>query len=134
MRQDLHGHSPCGELLGTKILDVAADGDAIELGYEAGADFTNRLGNVAGAMIAAMLDSVTGLAALASLPEDRVAVHTALQVEYLKPARPGRMTGRGQVVERTDRDVRSRGELLDDDGVLVARAEASLRILQKRQA
>jgi hypothetical protein len=44
-------------------------------------------------------------------------------------ALPGRLTGRGEVVDRTERTIRSRGELLDDDGNRLASAEATLRIL-----
>ncbi len=133
MREDLHGHSPYGELVGTTVLSADVDGKAIEVGYEARHEFTNRIGTISGGMLSAMLDSVTGLAALVALPEELTAVHTSLKVEYLRPVRPSRLTGRARVVEHVDRDIRSEGELLDAEGTIVARGEATLRVLRKKR-
>ena len=133
MRKDLHGHSPYGELIGTTILSADAEGKAIEVAYEAREEFTNRIGTVSGGMLSAMLDSVTVLAALVALPEELTAAHTTLRVEYLRPVRPGRLTGRARVLELGEREIQSQGELIDGDGTTVARAEATLRILRKKQ-
>ena len=105
----------------------------MEVEYRARREFTNRIGTVAGAMIAGLLDSVTGLVANAGLPEDRFAVHKALSVEYHRLVTPGRLTGRGEVLDRTERTIRSRGELLDEDGNRLASAEATLRILSRAE-
>ncbi len=134
MRRDLHGHSPYGELIGTTILSADAEGKAIEVAYEAREEFTNRIGTVSGGMLSAMLDSVTGLAALIALSEDMTAAHTTLRVEYLRPVRPGRLTGRARVLELGERKIQSQGELIDGDGTTVARAEATLRILRKKRS
>ncbi len=134
MRRDLHGHSPYGELIGTTIVSADAEGKAIEVAYEAREEFTNRIGTVSGGMLSAMLDSVTGLAALIALSEDLTAAHTTLRVEYLRPVRPGRLSGRARVVEHGDREIRSQGELIDGDGMTVARGEATLRILRKKRS
>jgi uncharacterized protein (TIGR00369 family) len=106
----------------------------MEVEYQARPEFTNRIGTVAGAMIAGLLDSVTGLVANAGLPEGQFAVHKTLSVEYQRLVAPGRLTGRGEVVDRTERTIRSRGELLDDDGNRLASAEATLRILRRADA
>ena len=134
MRQDLHGHSPYGELIGTTILSTDAEGKAIEVAYEAREEFTNRIGTVSGGMLSAMLDSVTGLAALVALPDELTAAHTTLRVEYLRPVRPGRLTGRARVLELGEREIQSQGELIDGDGTTVARGEATLRILRKKRS
>lgn len=133
VRRDLHAHSPYGELVGTTILRADEEAKSIEVGYEAKEAFTNRIGIIAGGMLSAMLDSVTGLAALVALPEDLVAAHTSLKVEYLGPVHPGRLTGRARVVEHADRDIRSVGELVDAEGRTVARGEASLRVFRSKQ-
>jgi len=134
MRKDLHGHSPYGELIGTTILSADAEGKAIEVAYDAREEFTNRIGTVSGGMLSAMLDSVTGLAALVALPEELTAAHTTLRVEYLRPVRPGRLTGRARVLELGEREIQSQGELIDGDGTTVARGEATLRILRKKRS
>ena len=47
----MKSHSPYGQLVGTRILEVDADRRAIEVEYRADERFTNRIGTVAGAMI-----------------------------------------------------------------------------------
>ena len=124
-------NSPYGKLVGTKVLSVDSDLKTIEVEYLAHEGFTNRIGTVAGAAIAGLLDSVTGLIANADLPPNTVAVHTTLSVEYHRPATPGKVTGRGRVLDQNERDVRSYGELFDGLGKKVASATATLRIIPK---
>jgi len=121
-------------LIGTTILSADPEGKAIEVAYEAREDFTNRIGTISGGMLSAMLDSVTGLAALVALSEDLTAAHTTLRVEYLRPVRPGRLTGRARVLELGEHEIQSQGELIDNDGKTVARGEATLRILRKKRS
>ncbi len=87
-------------------------------------------------MITKLLDEHRTLesmvAALAILPEGVFVVHSALQVEYLKPASPGVLTATARVLEQTDRDVQTESELRDADCVVVARGKATLRVLARR--
>jgi uncharacterized protein (TIGR00369 family) len=122
-------NSPYGDLVGTRILRIDRDHGAIDVEYLAHQEFTNRIGTVAGAMIAGLLDSVTGLAANAGLTGEFVAVHKSLMVEYHRPATPGRLTGRGRVVDQSGKDIQSSGELFDDAGKLLATAAATLRVI-----
>ncbi len=133
MREDLNSHSPYGELVGTAIVRVDRAEKTLEAAYEAKHEFTNRIGTISGGMLSAMLDSVTGLVALATLPDELTAAHTSLKIEYLRPAYPGRLLGRARVVEHKDRDIRSEGELVDSEGQIVARGEATLRVIRKRR-
>jgi len=133
MRKDLHGHSPYGELVGTRIVDADEKGRAVEVTYQARKEFTNRLGTVSGGMLSAMLDSATGLAALVALPEEAAAAHTELRVEYLRPVHPGPLAGRARAIDLGDRDIRSCGELIDTAGNTVARGKAPLRILRGKR-
>jgi uncharacterized protein (TIGR00369 family) len=133
MRKDLHAHSPFGKLLGSEIVRVDSDAGEIEIHYEARPEFTNRMGTVAGGMLAAMLDGLTGLAGLAVLSDDTRVATTSLSVEYLRPAPADEpIVGLGRVVERDERDLRTRGELRNGVGQVVARGEATLRILRRR--
>ncbi len=127
MRRDLGAQTEYGALLGREILATDADDGSIEVAYEAREAFANRAGHVAGGMLSAMLDSLTGLAALAALPEGSFAVHTRLEVQYLEPALPGRLVGRARVTERDADRIACRGELVDADGHVVARADAWLQ-------
>ena len=129
MRSDLSGHSRFGDWLGKEVIGVDAELRTVEVRYQPREEATNRYGTIAGGVLAAMLDSLTGLAALAVLPEGTAAVHRALAVDYLRPAASGSLRGIGRVCERDERTIACEGELFDADGQLVARARAELRIV-----
>ena len=79
-----------------------------------------------------MLDSATGIGALAALSPDLTVVTRSLDTRFLKPAAVGAITARARVVERTDRDMVVQAELVDANGITVADATARLRILAKK--
>ena len=61
-------------------------------------------------------------------PDDEAFARLAAHVQFLRPARRGRLTGRGRVVRR-GRDVAFlAGELADDSGQIVAVATATAQI------
>ena len=99
--------------------------------FQAQPSFTNRHGTIQGGFLAAMLDSATGIAALAALASDLTVVTKSLDTRFLKPAGVGPITARARVVERTDRDMAVQADLVDAQGVTVADATARLRILAK---
>ena len=131
MRADLDRPSPFGSWLGRRIVRADSERGEVEVTYHPPAEARNRIGTLAGGALAAMLDSLTGLAALAALPEGGSAVHRALSVEYVRPAEGGALRGTGRVVERSERDCVCEGELFDAQDRLVARARAELRVLAK---
>lgn len=114
------------------MVGVDAEQRTIEVRYQPREEATNRFGTLAGGALAAMLDSLTGLAALAVLPQGAAAVHRSLAVDYLRPAAPGPIRGIGRVREQDERGIACEGELLDADGQLVARGRAELRIIAAR--
>ena len=131
MRADLERPSPFGDWLGRRIVSADAERGEVEVIYHPPEQARNRLGGLAGGAIAAMLDSLTGLAALAALPPGASAVHRALSVDYLHAAAHGALRGTGRVIERSQRECVCAGELFDAQGVLVARGRAELRVLAK---
>ncbi|MDI3562325.1 PaaI family thioesterase [Bradyrhizobium sp. Arg816] len=100
--------------------------------FQAQPAFTNRHGTVQGGFLAAMLDSATGICALAALSPDLTVVTRSLDTRFLKPAAVGPITARARVIERTDRDMVVQAELVDADSIVVADATARLRILPKK--
>jgi uncharacterized protein (TIGR00369 family) len=129
MRTDIDRPSPFSDWLGREIVRADTEVGEVEVTYHPPEQTRNRLGTLAGGALAAMLDSLTGLAALAALPEGASAVHRALSVEYLRPAAPGALRGTGRVIERSERDRVCEAELFDAQGRLVARGRAELRVL-----
>ena len=104
----------------------------MRLKFLAQEDFANRHGTVQGGMLAAMLDSATGNAMMASLPSDRTAVTTRLDTTFLRPAALGFLTAIARVVKQDERSAEVEAELVDNEGQVVARCRAELHVRQRR--
>ena len=122
---------PGAQLLGREWLGFDEGGQAL-IRFHAQPAFTNRHGTIQGGFLAAMLDSATGICALAALSPDLTVVTRSLDTRFLKPAAVGSITARARVIERTDRDMVVQAELVDADSIIVADATARLRILSKK--
>ncbi|RXH17460.1 PaaI family thioesterase [Bradyrhizobium guangzhouense] len=122
---------PGAQLLGREWLGFDEAGHAL-IRFDAQSAFTNRHGTIQGGFLAAMLDSATGVCALAKLSSDLTVVTRSLDTRFLKPAAVGAITARARVTEHTERDMVVQAELIDAEGITVADATARLRILAKR--
>ena len=88
------------------------EAETIEVAFTATERFLNPAGDVQGGFLAAMLDDTLGPALVATLGPGQFAPTTDLHVQFLRPARPGRLTGRGRVVHRGKDIAFLAGELL----------------------
>jgi uncharacterized protein (TIGR00369 family) len=119
---------PAATLLGWQLIAVDPDAGTIVVAFEATEQFLNPVGVVQGGFLAAMLDDTLGPALVATLGPGEFAPTTDLHVQFLRPARPGRLVGRGRIVRR-GRDIAFlAGELLDDADELIATATATAQI------
>jgi uncharacterized protein (TIGR00369 family) len=119
---------PAAVTLGWELVSISPEDAAIEVAFTASEAFLNPAGFIQGGFLAAMLDDTLGPALVAGLAPGDFAPTTDLHVQFLRPARPGRLLGRGRVVRR-GRDVAFlAGELADEDGVVVAVATATAQI------
>jgi uncharacterized protein (TIGR00369 family) len=123
---------PGAQLLGREWLGFDETGETALIRFEARPSFTNRHGTIQGGFLAAMLDSATGMRALAALSPGLTVVTRNLDTRFLKPASTGPITARAKIVERTDREMVVEAALVDAQGVTVAEATARLRVLQKK--
>jgi uncharacterized protein (TIGR00369 family) len=119
---------PAPALLGWEPLAVDPEAGTIEVGFTATEQFLNFIGVVQGGLLAAMLDATMGTALLATLGPGQFAPTTDLHVQFLRPVRPGRLTGHGRVIHRAKDIAFLAGELLDDSGRIVAAATATAKI------
>jgi uncharacterized protein (TIGR00369 family) len=119
---------PAAALLGWELVSVDPDVGTIEVAFTATEGFLNPVGVIQGGFLAAMLDDTMGPALVATLDPDQFAPTTDLHVQFLRPARPGRLTGRGRVVRRGKDVAFLAGELADDSGQIVAVATATAQI------
>ncbi|MFB4277312.1 MULTISPECIES: PaaI family thioesterase [unclassified Nonomuraea] len=124
---------PAATTLGWELLSVDPDQGTIEVAFKAGESFTNPVGAIQGGFLAAMLDDTLGPALVATLPPGHFAPTLDLHVQFLRPARPGRLVGRGRVVRRGRQVCFMSGELLGPDGEPVAVATATAHIQPTKQ-
>ena len=83
---------PAAVLLGWELIAVDPEVGTIEVAFIAGEQFLNPVGAIQGGFLAAMLDDTLGPGLFAPT--------TDLHFQFLRPARPGRLTGRGRIVRR----------------------------------
>jgi len=119
---------PAAVLLGFELLSVDPDAGTIETSFTATEQFLNPAGDVQGGLLAAMLDDTLGPALVATLSHGEWAPTTDLHVQFLRPARPGRIIGRGRIVRRGGQVAFLAGELIDEQGELLATAMATANI------
>jgi uncharacterized protein (TIGR00369 family) len=81
-----------------------------------------------------MLYDTAGPALLATLAPEEFQSTTGLSVSFLRPARPGRITGHGRVVHRDGDLAFLEASLADSDGAVIATATATARVIALGQA
>jgi acyl-coenzyme A thioesterase PaaI-like protein len=84
---------------------------------------------VLGAFLAAMLYDTVGPALLPTLQPGQFQSTLELKTSFPRPARPGRLHGRGRVVHRHGDLAFLEAELADSDGVVLTTATATARII-----
>ena len=119
---------PAALLLGREIISVDTHSGEVRLRFLAQPQFANRHGTIQGGMLAAMLDSATGNAVMASLPADRTAVTTRLDTTFIRPAVMGPLIATARLVKQDERSAEAEAELVDSSGEVVARGRAELRV------
>jgi uncharacterized protein (TIGR00369 family) len=118
---------PAAILLGWQLINVDPDAGTIKVAFAASEQMLNPMGNVQGGFLAAMLDDTLGPALVATLSEDEWAPTVDLNVQFLRPAKPGQLVGTGRVVRR-GRDIAFLAGELRDGVEVVATATASALI------
>ena len=128
----VEGRSPlprAAATLGAEFIDADTENGTIQLAFTATEDFTNPMGNVLGAFLAAMLYDTVGPALLATLQPDQFQSTLELKVSFLRPVRPGRLLGKGRVVHRDGDIAFLEASLSDSDDAVIAIASATARII-----
>jgi uncharacterized protein (TIGR00369 family) len=123
---------PAAVLLGWEPVSVDPEAGTIEVAFTATEQFLNLAGVVQGGFLAAMLDATLGPALAATLGPGQFAPTTDLHLQFLRPAHPGRLTGRARVVRRGKGIAFLAGELLDEGGQVVAVATATAQVRSAR--
>lgn len=115
--------------LGLKFLSADPDAGRMELEFNATEAFTNPAGNVLGAFLAAMLYDTIGPTLLATLDADQFQSTLDLNVRFIRPARPGRLIGRGHIVRREGDIALIEASLANPAGDTIAVANAIAKVI-----
>jgi uncharacterized protein (TIGR00369 family) len=113
------------------VLDVDPDHGRIEVAFEGTDAFTNLYGEVLGGFLAAMLYDTVGPALLATLSRGEFIVTQQLRTDFVRPALTGRLVGRGRVMQRDGDRAHLEATLSDNDGNVVATADATAEIVRR---
>lgn len=99
--------------------------------FEASEQFANPFGTVHGGIIATVLDSAMGMAALTTMPEGASAPTFGLEVKFLRPVATdaGHLRAEGVVVHSGRRVVIAEGRLVGADGGLLATATTTCLVV-----
>jgi uncharacterized protein (TIGR00369 family) len=119
---------PAATTLGWQLISVDPEEGTIKVAFTATDAFLNPAGVIQGGFVAAMLDDTLGPALVAGLRPGDFAPTLDLHVQFLQPARPGRLYGHGRVVRRGRNVAFLAGEILDDEGAIIAMATATAQI------
>jgi acyl-CoA thioesterase len=85
----------------------------------------SRANRVHGGVLFTLLDSALGRSILNALPEGRGCATVESKVNYFRPVQKGRVTARGRLKELTKSLAYAEGEVLNDQGKVLARASGT---------
>jgi len=111
---------------------VGASPGRVELALEAADHHINLQGSLHGGMIATLADTATGLAVRSMVPAGRRHITVQLDVHYLRPGRPGRITAVGTTVRVGTTIAVAEADVTDDGGRLLAKATATVAVMAER--
>ena len=125
---------PSATLLGWHLLDARPGEGWIRIGFEGRREFCNPAGFVQGGILSAMLDDTMGPAVFA-MTEGRLYTATiSLTVNFLAPARPGKIVAEATVTQLGKTVAFVEGRLSAEDGTLLATASVSARLVETAKA
>jgi uncharacterized protein (TIGR00369 family) len=125
---------PSSKLLGWHLLDARPGEGWVRIGFDGKKEFCNPAGFVQGGILSAMLDDTMGPAVFA-MTEGRLYTATiTMTVNFLAPAKPGPITGEAEVKQLGRTIAFVEGRLIAEDGILLATASASARLVEAAKA
>jgi len=125
---------PSSRLLGWHLIDARPRDGWVRIGFDGKQDFCNPAGFVQGGILSAMLDDTMGPAVFV-MTEGRLYTATVtMTVNFLAPAKPGPITGEATVTQLGKTIAFVEGRLTSVDGILLATATTSARLVEAAKA
>jgi uncharacterized protein (TIGR00369 family) len=88
----------------------------------------NLQGLVHGGMLAILADTACGLSIRSAMEPGRLHVTADLDIHFLRPAKPGRLFGRGEAVSVGRSLAFAEASIEDDEGTLLAKAQSRFSV------
>ena len=120
--------APISKLLGWKYLEFDPSAQVLKVEMQARPEFVNPAGFIHGGMLAAMLDETLSPTFALTLGPGEFAPTLEIKVNFISPAKVGRVLGTGRIVSRGRSVCFLEGQLHDDQGKLLATAMATSKI------
>ena len=122
------------DLLGWRLIDARPDEGWIRGGFSGKQEFCNAGGFVQGGILSAMLDATMSAAVFAMAHGELYPATISMTVNFLSPARPGRIIAEATVMQLGKTIAFVEGRLFAEDGTLLATASATERLLEASRA
>ena len=115
--------SEFSEDMGIEYLGVVDGATTLELDLEQ--KHMSRADRVHGGVLFTLLDSALGRSVINALPPGRGCATVEIKVNYFRPIQSGRVTARGVTKELTKSLGYAEGEVLNEEGKILARASGT---------
>lgn len=126
---DTLGRRPkVAEMIDWTLLAFDVNEQWVRMSFDGGERFANPAGFVHGGILVAMLDETMGSAIVSTTQAQMSATTISLAVDYVRPARCGRIYADGKITALGRSIAFAEARLSGEDGKLVARATASFRL------
>jgi uncharacterized protein (TIGR00369 family) len=125
---------PSSKLLGWHLLDARPNQGWVRIGFDGRAEFCNPAGFIQGGILSAMLDDTMGPAVFVMTDGKLYTATITMTVNFLAPATPGPIVGEASVTQLGKTIAFVEGRLMAEDGVVIATATASARLVDTAKA
>jgi acyl-CoA thioesterase len=125
-------NSPLANLLG--FTTVKKGDGLLILEAQVRDDLCNRRGVVHGGVLSALLDCALGGAVVAGLKPEEWCATLQLSVQYIRGGRVGPLRATGEMTGRGRHAAFARGEIVDGDQKVIARAQGTWYVWPQRPA
>ncbi len=117
--------SPHASLLGSEFVSFDEATQTATMRFTVKREMTTWRGGVQGGLVAGYLDDVMGYAYVAATGGEQAPLNLDLSMTLIRLIPEGSLIGKGRVVKAGRRVVFLEGELLSEDGTLMARATST---------
>ncbi len=118
--------TPFGGFLGVRAIERGPEGASID--FELEAHHCNKRGVAHGGVLASLLDMALGASVIAAIRPEEWCATIDLGLQFVAPARLGRLRISGSVIRRARRIAFAEGSILDAHGRVVTTARGTWTI------